>query len=192
MFLKMVNKGLEGRLYPSEEMVHKLNQNIDNARFTWNQLLNEYQKTYTLFKQHGYTHLNCNMTTFNTILKMLKKEYYFLCLSESSRLQQVFRDLINGFKKFIQISRWFPSGKNCHNCGYYNNLKREEREWICPNCGEHNDRDINAAKNILFKGLRIYHKCLVNFRDWEDSTVILEALASTAREVRILEFHSSR
>ena len=88
---------------------------------------------------------------------------------------------------FVQISRWFPSSKNCHKCRYYNkNLKRDEREWTCPKCGAHHDRDVNAAKNILMEGLRIYHENLVNLRDWGDSTVILEALASTAREVRIL------
>ena len=96
-------------------------------------------------------------------------------------------------KTFIQISRWFPSSKNCYDCGYYNkNLKRNEREWTCPKCGTHHDRDLNAAKNIQLEGLRIYHENLVNLRDWGDSTVILEALASTAREVRILELYSSR
>ena len=412
-FLRIVNKGLVVRLYPGEDMVSVLNQNMGNARFTWNQLLDEYQKTYALFKQHGYGRLRCNMTTFNTMLTMLKKSHDFLYLSESSSLQQVYRDLLNAFKKFfnegagypcfkskkhpkqsfriqnnnnikikdnlivlpkigevhyrtskeykkilnskeikinnvtikksngkyyavfnveipvesfektflsvgidlglktlatlsnelkitnldlnleekmikkyqkilsrkkynsnrykkvqktlwkwidkknnkikdayhklshhlnktydiicmedldikemfqdpdqssklqkiglaslvdkirykaewygktfIQINRWFASSKICHKCGYYNkNLKREEREWTCPKCSAHHDRDVNAAKNILFEGLRIYHENLVNLRDWGDSTVILDALASTAREVRILELYSSR
>ena len=410
--MKVVSKGLEVRLYPDEDMVQVLEQNIGNARFTWNKLLDEYQKTYSLFKQHGYTTLKCNMTTFNTMLNMLKKEYSFLKLSESSSLQQVFRGLINAFnkffnentgyprfkskknpkqsfriqnnhnikfknnvvvlpkigpiyfrtskkykqiltsndtkinnvtikrhngkyyalfnvetsiilfdktfesvgidlglrtlatlsnelekanidvtyeeemihkyqrklarkkpgskrykntlqkywkwqdkktnkikhaqhqishdlaknydlicmenldvkgmfenknissilqrtglaslvekikyksewhdKEFIQISRWFPSSKKCHNCGHINQDLKDEKHWTCPKCGKHHDRDINASKNILKEGLRILREKILNLWCGGDSTVILDALASTAREVRILGVYTSR
>lgn len=49
----------------------------------------------------------------------------------------------------VFIGRFEPSSKLCHNCGYINNdLKLSDREWICPECGEVHDRDINAAINI--------------------------------------------
>ena len=96
-------------------------------------------------------------------------------------------------KEFIQVDRWFASSKICHHCGYYNHDLEYEKEWTCPQCKKHHNRDINASKNILNEGIRILQqKTIKNLRDWGDSTVYLDALASTAREVRILELHSSR
>ena len=52
-------------------------------------------------------------------------------------------------KNVIFIGRYEPSSKLCHNCGYINReLKLSDREWTCPICGEHLDRDVNAAINI--------------------------------------------
>ena len=77
-----------------------------------NNLLTEYQKTFELFKQHGYTKLKCNQTTFNTMLTMLKKEYSFLYESESSTLQQVYRDLIRSFNGFFKKNSNYPKFKS--------------------------------------------------------------------------------
>ena len=52
-------------------------------------------------------------------------------------------------KNVLFIGRFEPSSKLCHKCGYINqDLKLSDREWVCPVCGEHHDRDINAAMNI--------------------------------------------
>ena len=62
----------------------------------------------------------------------------------------------NNGKQVVFVDRFYPSSKTCSVCGYKkHNLKLSDREWICPQCGEHHDRDINAAMNILLEGKRI-------------------------------------
>ena len=57
-------------------------------------------------------------------------------------------------KNFIKIGRFEPSSKMC-TCGYVNkDLKLSQREWTCPNCGKHNDRDLLAAINIKRFGMQ--------------------------------------
>lgn len=59
-------------------------------------------------------------------------------------------------KNVIHIGRFEPSSKTCNKCGYVNkDLTLGDREWICPICGEHHDRDINAAINIKKIGLAL-------------------------------------
>jgi putative transposase len=57
-------------------------------------------------------------------------------------------------RKFVQVDRYFPSSKTCYDCGYVNqSLKEGDREWNCPICNIHHDRDYNASLNILKQGL---------------------------------------
>ncbi|MEG4855223.1 RNA-guided endonuclease TnpB family protein [Microcoleus sp. B5-D4] len=59
-------------------------------------------------------------------------------------------------RTLVKIDRWFPSSKRCGNCGHIvDKLPLNIREWDCPSCGTHHDRDINAAKNILAAGLAV-------------------------------------
>ena len=57
-------------------------------------------------------------------------------------------------KHLVLVNRWFPSSKLCSHCGYKNNdLKLEDREWDCPKCKSHHDRDKNASKNLRKEGI---------------------------------------
>lgn len=59
-------------------------------------------------------------------------------------------------REIIKIDTWFPSSQICSNCGHKDGKKPLfVREWTCPVCGAHHERDINAAINILNEGLRI-------------------------------------
>ncbi|PTO34926.1 transposase [Enterococcus mundtii] len=60
-------------------------------------------------------------------------------------------------RKIIEVDKWFPSSQICSNCGHKDGKKSLEiREWTCPVCHVHHDRDINASINILTEGLRLH------------------------------------
>ena len=58
-------------------------------------------------------------------------------------------------KKIVKIDRFSPSSQTCNVCGYVNKQIKDLsiREWECPICHTHHDRDVNAAINILRIGL---------------------------------------
>ena len=51
----------------------------------------------------------------------------------------------------LKTGRFDPTSQTCSVCGYCNKGTKDlsVREWICPECGTHHDRDINAAINIM-------------------------------------------
>ena len=59
-------------------------------------------------------------------------------------------------REIIKVDQWFPSSQICSECGHKDGKKSLDiREWTCPICHTHHDRDINASINILTEGLRI-------------------------------------
>lgn len=63
-------------------------------------------------------------------------------------------------RTLVKVPSNFASSQLCHECGYKNSINKNltVRKWICPICGAKHDRDINAARNILSKGISILTK----------------------------------
>ncbi len=59
-------------------------------------------------------------------------------------------------KYLIKVDKWYPSSQICHICGHKQKLKLKDRVYNCPACGMSDDRDHNAAVNVLDEGLRLY------------------------------------
>ena len=96
------------------------------------------------------------------------------------RFKQVLTDKANNnYKQVIEVSRYYPSSKTCSQCGYKNKeLTLNDREWTCPVCGTHHDRDLNAAMNILMEGERIIGVRSTEFTLVEKPTVDDRTLCS--------------
>ena len=57
-------------------------------------------------------------------------------------------------RSVLQIGRWTRTTKCCSVCGHKNQKRTlSDREWTCPSCNTHLDRDQNAAMNILKEGV---------------------------------------
>ena len=129
----------------------------------WEKFLNKRKDYYNKFA--NYIAKNCSFVAVQNENIIAWKHNRYL----SRRIQlNAPRDFMDRLEKkcqqegleFVKISKFFPSTKKCSKCNKINknisglkNLKI--RDWDCPNCHTHHDRDQNAAINILNEGLKI-------------------------------------
>ena len=144
------------RIKIAKEFEHLTNQRMDYIHNAVNSLL----KTYDYIFMEN---LNVQGMLKNHKLAKAIQELGFYTFKNTLKNKAMMND-----KFVIEVDRWFASSKTCHKCGYvYKGLTIGEREWTCPICGEHHDRDLNAAMNILIEG----NKILVGSRTTEFTLV---------------------
>lgn len=91
---------------------------------------------------------------------MLKNHKLARAIADASfaefRRQLEYKAVYHG-KEIVIIDRFFPSSQLCSRCGTKSSATKDlnVREWDCPCCGAHLNRDLNAAVNILNEGIRI-------------------------------------
>ena len=86
-------------------------------------------------------------------------------------------------KKVVKIDRFFPSSQTCNVCGYINKQTKDlsVREWECPVCHTHHNRDVNAAINILRFGLNHTSAGAVDYTGGEEVRADLSESRSSAK-----------
>ena len=84
----------------------------------------------------------------------------------------------------IKVPTNYASSQLCSKCSYKNSITKDLaiRKWTCPKCGSIHDRDINAAKNILSKGIEILTKDGTH----PDSLFMLGSLESSSKKPPLL------
>ena len=87
-------------------------------------------------------------------------------------------------RTIVKVPSDYPSTQLCSSCGYKNSITKDLhiRKWVCPECGTIHDRDINAANNILSKGIEILTKDGTH----PDSLFMLDPLGSSSKKPPLL------
>ena len=142
--LKGSNNRNKARIKLAKVYEHLTNQRLNYIHYVVNSLLTTYD--YVFMED-----LNVQGMLRNHHLAKAIQEIGFYVFKNTLKNKAILNN-----KLVIEVDRFYASSKTCNKCGYiYKGLSLNEREWLCPQCGEYHDRDLNASINILHEGERI-------------------------------------
>lgn len=166
------------KLTKEQRKLSKMRTKLERANLNLDECKNYQKQKHKVAKLHEHV-ANCAKDFNHKLSRKLVEEYDFIAMEDlnvSGMLKNHYMayaiadvrwsQLLNFIqykcqwygKEFVQVDRFYASSKICSCCGTYhkdivNSLK--VREWTCPDCGTHHDRDSNAARNILNQALSV-------------------------------------
>lgn len=143
-------KGLQKKLFRQQKGSNNRYKTIQKIRREYERLLNKK-------KDKANKLVNYLCTNYSTVYmqdEMIASWHkgLFGKQVQHSCLGQIKSKLIN--QSIVKvIDKSYPTTKLCYNCGtMHKNITLNDRTFICPSCGFQEERDLKAAKTILFIG----------------------------------------
>ena len=131
-----------------EREVLKLNHRLSNIRHN-----HIYQVTSEIIKRKpnfiSLEELNVSGMMKNRHLARAIQEQSFVSFKAILSYKAAWNNI-----QIVEVPRFYPSSKTCSCCGSVkSDLKLSERVFVCPDCGNKMDRDLNASINLRNYGL---------------------------------------
>ena len=131
-----------------EKELLKLNHRLTNIRQNY-----AHQVTTEIIKRKpsfiGLEDLNVSGMMKNRHLARAVQEQSFYTFKEILSYKAKSNNI-----RIVEVPRFYPSSKTCSVCGTVkSDLKLSDRVFICPECGNKMDRDLNASINLKNYGL---------------------------------------